>query len=139
LYRLPTDHVFHFIDWDKSEAFKDTPDYWIWHNHLDAPDTIKNHLWTRVMSYPDLKSQFLDTLLECATVATAIPPDSVASDIRGWLEREVERQYGQINAAVQADPTKPYSNDQFQAAVGFLRSFVQQRPGFVRDQVAASR
>ena len=139
LYRLPTDHVFHFIDWDKSEAFKDTPDYWIWHNHLDAPDTIKNRLWTRVMSYPDLKNQFLDTLLECADVATAVPPDSAPGDPRGWLQREVERQYAQINAAVQADPTKPYSNDQFQAAVDFLRQFVVLRPDFVRRQVAESR
>ena len=139
LYRLATDHVFHFIDWDKSEAFKDTPDYWIWHNHLDAADNIKNRLWTRVMSYPDLKSQYLDTLLECATVATAIPPDSPAADTRGWLEREVEREYVQINAAVQADVNKPYSNDQFQAAVDFLRAFVRQRADFVRNQVGASR
>ena len=104
LYRLATDHVFHFIDWDKSEAFKDTPDYSIWHNHLDVPDTIKNRLWTRVMSYPDLKNQFLDTLLECANVATAIPPGSDPADTRGWMEREIEREYAQINAAVQADP-----------------------------------
>jgi hypothetical protein len=138
LYRLPTDHVFHFIDWDKSEAFKDTPDYWIWHNHLDAPDTIKNRLWTRVMSYPDLKQQFLDTLVECINIATAIPADSAPSDTRGWLEREVEREFAQINAAVQADSNKPYSNDQFQAAVEFLRQFVRQRPDFVRNQIATT-
>jgi spore coat protein CotH len=139
LYRLATDHVFHFINWDKSEAFKDTPDYWIWHNHLDAADTIKNRLWTRVMSYPDLKNQYLDTLLECAAIATAVPSDAAPGDTRGWLEREIEREYGQINAAVQADTNKPYSNDQFQAAVEFLRSFVRQRPDFVKNQVAASR
>ena len=69
LYRLADDHVFHFIDWDKSEAFKDTPDYWIWHNHLDVPETTRNRLWSRVMSYPDLKTLYLDTLLECANVA----------------------------------------------------------------------
>ena len=139
LYRLPTNNVFHFIDWDKSEAFKDTPDYWIWHNHLDAPDTTKNKLWTRVMSYPDLKSQFLDTLIECADVASAVPAGGLPGDTRGWLEVEVERQFGQINAAVQADTNKPYNNDQFQDAVNFLRAFVRQRAGFVRDQVAASR
>jgi CotH kinase protein len=139
LYRLAENHVFHFVDWDKSEAFKDTPDYWIWHNHLDTPDTTRNRLWARAMSYPDLKNLYLDTLLECATVATAIPTDSAPGDARGWLEREVEREYAQINAAVQADPTKPYTNDQFQAAVDFLRDFVRQRPEFVRTQVAASR
>jgi len=139
LYRLAENHVFRFVDWDKSEAFKDTPDYWIWHNHLDAPATTRNRLWNRVMSYPDLRSYFLDTLLECATVATEIPADSLPTDTRGWMERELERQYGLINAAVQADPTKPYTNDQFQSSVDFMRSFVQQRPGFVTTQVAASR
>ena len=139
LYRLAENHVFHFVDWDKSEAFKDTPDYWIWHNHLDAPDPTRNRLWTRAMSYPDLRNLYLDTLLECANVANAIPADSLPTDTRGWLEREVDRQYAQINAAVQADPLKPYSNDQFQASVNFVRQFVQQRPDFVRAQVAASR
>ena len=138
-YRLATDHVFHFIDWDKSEAFKDTPDYPIWHNHFDVPDAIRNRLWTRVMSYPDLKNQFLDTLLECASLSTAIPPGSDPADTRGWMERELEREYGQINAAVQADPDKPFSNDQFQAAVDFMRAFIQQRPTSVTNQVTASR
>ena len=91
------------------------------------------------MSYPDLEYLYLDTLLECADLATAIPADSPPSDTRGWLEREVDRQYAQINAAVQADPNKPYSNDQFQAAVNFLRAFVRQRSDFVKNQVAASR
>jgi hypothetical protein len=131
--------VFHFIDWDKSEAFKDAPDYWIWHNHLDAPDANRNRLFTRLMSYPDLKAQFLDTLLQCAEIATAVPPDSAPDDTRGWMEREVEREYAQINAAVQADVEKPYSNDQFRAAVDFMRNFVKQRPDIVRNQVAASR
>jgi hypothetical protein len=138
-YRLGTDHVFHFIDWDKSNAFLDAADYPIWHNHLDVPDSIKNRLFTRVMSYPDLKNQFLDTLLECANAASAIPPDAVSGDTRGWMEREIEREYGLINAAVQADANKPYSNDQFQAAVDSLRQFVRQRPDSVRNQVAASR
>jgi hypothetical protein len=91
------------------------------------------------MSYPDLKDLYLDTLLECASVASAILADSAAGDARGWLEREIDRQSQQIDAAVQADPAKPYTNDQFQAAVNFLRAFVQQRPEFVRSQVAASR
>jgi hypothetical protein len=139
LYRLAGNNLFHFVDWDKSEAFKDTPDYWIWHNHLDAPDTIRNRLWTRVMSYPDLKSYFLDTLLQCADMATEIPAGSAPDDTRGWMERELDREFVLINAAVQADPTKPFSNDQFQAAVDFIRQFIQQRPTFVRTQVNESR
>ena len=140
LYRLPTDHVFNFIHWDLSESFKDTPDYWIWHNHLDAPDPARNRLWARLMSYPDLKALYLDSLLETARVVSEIPAGvpGAPPDTRGWLEREVDRQFALINAAVQADPTKPYSNDQFLAAVNFVRDFVRQRPQFVRDQVSTS-
>ena len=138
LYRLAENHVFRFVDWDKSEAFKDTPDYWIWHSHLDVPDPIRNRLWTRVMSYPDLKAYFLDYLLQCANAAMEIPADSQPGDTRGWMERELDREFALIDAAVQADPTKPFSNEQFAAAVGFLRQFIQQRAGFVQNQVAQS-
>ncbi len=143
LYRLPTNTQFRFINWDKSEAFKDTPDYWIWHNHLDTPDPVRNRLWTRVLALPDMKALFLDTLIECARLteelAVAVPPAETPTDTRGWLVREVDRQSLQIRPAVQADTTKPYTIDQFEAAVTFLRQFVLQRPEFVRNQVAASR
>jgi hypothetical protein len=139
LYRAATDHVLNFIHWDLSESFKDTPDYWIWHNHLDAPDPTRNRLWVRLMSYPDLKQLYLASLLETARVASEpLPPDVAAGDTRGWLEREVDRQYALISQAVATDPTKPYSNDQFNAAVAFVRDFVRQRPQFVRDQVSTS-
>ena len=139
LYRFATDHRFRFVDWDKSEAFKDTPDYWIWHNHLDTVDATRNRLWTRAMAFPDLKALYLDTLLECANAVVEVPSTSTPDDTRGWLEREVDRQYALITPAVLADPQKPYSNDQYQAAVNFVRDFVRQRPDFVRAQVDASR
>ena len=139
LYRFATDHRFRFVDWDKSEAFKDTPDYWIWHNHLDAPDPTRNRLWTRAMAYPDLRALYLDTLLECANAVVEVPAAATPDDTRGWLEREVDRQYALITPAVLADPQKPYSNDQYQAAVNFVRDFVRQRPDFVHAQVDASR
>ena len=91
------------------------------------------------MSYPDLRTYFLDTLLECANSATEIPAGAPPTDTRGWVELEIERHFALIDAAVQADPTKPYSNDQFQAAVNFMRQFAQQRAAFVRAQVEASR
>jgi spore coat protein H len=139
LYRLAENHQFKFVMWDKSNAFLDTPDYWIWHNHLDVPDTIKNRLWNRAMSYPDLRTMFLDLLVQTANSVMTIPPGSPPGDTRGWLEREVERQYTLIRPAVLTDPTKPYTNDQFEASVNFLRDFVRQRADFVRNQVAASR
>lgn len=139
LYRLFENHQFKFIKWDKSEAFKDGPEYSIWHNHLDVPDAIKNRLWNRVMAYPDLKTSYLDFLLTCADSATEIPAGSAPDDRRGWLEREIERQYTLIRSAVQADPTKPYTNEQFEEAVNFLRDFARRRAGSIKVQVAASR
>jgi hypothetical protein len=139
LYRLAENHVFRFVFWDKSNAFLDTPDYWIWHNHLDQPDTTRNRLWNRAMASADLKNGFLDFLLQIATSVNQVPADAPPGDTRGWLEREVERQYNLIRAAVTSDPQKPYTNDQFEASVNFLRDFVRRRADFVRNQVAASR
>ena len=72
-------------------------------------------------------------------VEEEIPADSPPGDTRGWVLREIDRQSQQITPAVLADPNKPYSNDEFQAAVAFVREFVIQRPGLVRNQVATSR
>ncbi len=139
IYRLSTSNQFRFIDWDKSESFKDTPDYWIWHNHLDVPEPIRNRLWSRVLALPDMKNLFFDTLLECARLAEEVPATAAPGDTRGWLVSEIDRQSEMIAPAVQSDTTRPYSTDQFQAAVAFMREFALQRPQFVRTQVAASR
>lgn len=139
VYRLPTSNQFRFINWDKSEAFKDGPGYSIWHNHLDVPEAIRNRLWSRVMALPDLKALYLDTLLECSGVASEVPAAAAAGDTRGWLLSEIDRQSSLIRSAVQADPTKPYTNEQFEADVSMLRDFVVQRPEAIQAQVAASR
>ena len=92
-----------------------------------------------VMAFPDLKTLYLDTLLECANAVVEVPATSTPDDTRGWLRARSRPAIRADHAAVLADPQKPYSNDQFQAAVNFVRDFVRQRPDFVRDQVAASR
>lgn len=139
LYRRADDHRFRFISWDKSEAFKDAADYSIWHNHLDTSEPMRNRLWTRVMAIAEYRNYYLDVLLECANVAGEIPADAQPGDTRGWLVREIDRQTQQITPAVLSDPAKPYSNDQFMAAVAYLRQFAIDRQGFVIGQVAASR
>lgn len=139
MYRFAENNQLKFISWDKSESFKDTPDYWIWHNILDAPPPVQNRLWVRLMAYPDLKAQFLDTLLECVRIADEIPVGSDPLDTRGWLVREIDRQYQQIAPSVMEDVNKPYTNDQFVAAAQFMRDFALQRSAFVTSQVAASR
>lgn len=139
IYRVAESHQFQFIDWDKSESFKDSPDYWIWHNDRDVPEAQRNRLWARLMALPEYRNYFLDVLLECAAVANEIPAGSDPADTRGWLAREVERQFQQITPAVTTDANKPYTNEQFYAAVEQLRQFAAQRADIVRQQVAESR
>jgi hypothetical protein len=138
LYRPPASNRFTIIAWDKSEAFS-TPVYPIWHNITDVPLANQNRLMMRALQYPDLRNLYLDTLLEAGLVASEIPLDSAPGDLRGWLEREVDRMYGQISAAVWADANKPYTNAQFEAAVEALREFARTRTAHVNLEVTLTR
>ena len=95
LYRFDNQKRFNFILWDKSEAFQAGPTSSIFHNITDVGDAQKNRLLTRVLSFNDLYNQFLDVLVQCARSAS----EPSATDARGWMEREVEREYNQIHAA----------------------------------------
>jgi spore coat protein H len=134
-YRFDNQKAFVFIPWDKSEAFKAGPTSSVFHNISDVPDPIKNRLMTRVLSYPDLYNQFLDTLIACAQSASEL----TAGDARGWLEREVQREYDQIRDAARADTEKPYSNDSFEAEIQLLLDFAHRRSDIVTQEVNASR
>jgi len=142
LYRYNNQNLYKFIPWDKSEAFKDGPTYPIFHNIYDVPEAIRNRLTMRVLNDPQLRTQFLDTLAECARSA-AEPvidtPETAPPDTRGWLEREVEREYAQIRDAALADTTKTYTNEEFEAAVEAMRVFARERSAFVTSQVAQAR
>ncbi len=60
----------------------------------------------RALSYRDLYDLYLDTLLECVRSATA--PEAGSTDTRGWLEREVEREYTQVRDAALSDPIQTF-------------------------------
>jgi len=62
-----------------------------------------------------------------------------SADGRGWLEREIEREYQQIRDAARADPEKTFTNDDFERAVDDLRAFARQRGDFVMREVNAAR
>jgi hypothetical protein len=83
----------------------------------------------------DLRNQYFDALVQTADSASEL----VFGDGRGWMEREVERENMQIQDAVLADTTKPYSNEQYRAAVDDLRRFARERADFVRTEVASAR
>ena len=60
-------------------------------------------------------------------------------DARGWMEREIDRQYQQIRDLVYADTKKPFTNDDFEQDVQTLRTFARERPTFIETAVADFR
>jgi spore coat protein H len=134
LYR-PSNSMLHvYIPWDKSETMHDRA-LSIFHNVDDVPEQSQNRLMTRAWQYSDLRNLYLD-VLDAAADSAAQP---AVGDARGWIEREVEREFAQIRDAVLADPQKPFTNDEFLQAVDDLRKFAQDRPTFVKISVANKR
>jgi spore coat protein H len=136
-YRFQNLKQFAFIEWDKSEAFKGGVDSSIFHNITDVPPTQQNRLLSRALAYQDLSNLYLDTLLECVRSANAV--DAGSPDQRGWLEREIEREYNQIKTPALSDPKKNFTNEEFEQAVRELTAFAQQRGASVTRQVTAVR
>jgi hypothetical protein len=136
-YRFENKKLFTFIAWDKSEAFKGGISYRILHNITDVPSAYSNRLLERALSSRDLYDLYLDTLMEC--VRSASEAQAGSADQRGWLEREVEREYAQIRDAALSDPEKTYTNADFEQAVSELRVFARQRGDFVTSEVNAAR
>lgn len=134
-YRAGGQSRFVLFPWDKSEAFKASPDSSIFHNLVDVPDAQRNRLVGRLLSHPAWYDRYLDTLLAIARAAAEPAPD----DPRGWLEREFEFEYAQIRDAALADPQKPFSNEAFETAIATVRDFIRRRPGEVVGQVGAAR
>jgi hypothetical protein len=95
-------------------------------------------LTMRILGFDDLKNQFFDTLLECGKTLSALD-DSNPGDTRGWMEREVDREYAQVKVPMYADVLKPFSNDDFEREVENLRTFARQRRDFVTSEVAKAR
>jgi spore coat protein H len=135
LYRSVNRNLFTFIGWDKSEAFKGGPTRSIWQNILNTPTNRQNRLVARTLAYRDLYDYFLDMLMECVRLAS----EPTEGDGRGWLEREIEREYQQIRDAAIADPDKPYTADDFERAVNDLRDFARNRGNSVTQEVNSSR
>ncbi len=161
-YRFHHNTVFTFILWDKSNAFNDGFTYPIFHNIYDQPPERVNHLTARVLKFDEWKSKFLDTLLvyanalsDSTSVPTPLPPGTLRpapdptptptptpnpADPRGWMERELEREYALIKDAVYADPSREkFTNADFEREVENLRNFARQRGDFVKNEVARTR
>ncbi len=137
-YQWTNKNLFTWIPWDKSEAFKSGPFMQIFHNILDVPAPITNRLSARALNSDDLRNMYLDTLLACAKSVSALDPEA-PGDTRGWMEREIQREYAQIKDLVYSDTQKPFTNEQFEQEVETLKTFARERPKYLEAEVAKVR
>lgn len=128
MYRPNGSDRHRLIVWDKSETF-----YASEFPIFERAD--ENVLMRGVLSYPDLRSAYLDTLAQAA--ASAGEADTV--DGPTWLEREIARQSDLIRDAVYGDTFKPFTNEQFEIEVERLKAFARRRVSFVAAEVARAR
>lgn len=122
LYRPLAGSMHRLIAWDRDTTFQE----------IDAPIFARveeNALFRRVLTFPDLRSLYLDVLEQCATAA--------AQD--RWLEAELRHMDQLIREAVAQEPHRRYSSAEYEDDVNHLISFARSRPAFVIDQVTKAR
>jgi hypothetical protein len=140
VYRKDERTPFQFIGWDKSEAFKGGPGYQIGRFILDVGPPEQNRLTMRVLRDPDLQNRFLNQLAECARVFSETDGANPA-DTRNWMERELDREYAQINSwvAVSDEDRAYYSREAFEQEVDGLRRFARERANFMSEEISRWR
>ena len=129
-YRFEESMRSQFIPWDEDNAFQSAQ----WPITMFHNDYV---LMRRAMQVPALRAAYLDGLLEAA--AAAMQPVTADPAGPGWLEQEIQTRRAQITPFMHADPVKPYSNEDFEAAMDALTAFPRARADFVRSEVAKAR
>ena len=89
----------------------------------------ENVLMRRMLEDPVLRARYFQLVLEAVNAASS----------GDWLVREVTNEYVQIRDSVRADPLKPYSNEEFDAAFVEVLNMARTRPAFVAQQVQQLR
>ena len=117
LYRFGGQSRFVFIPWDKDSSFQ-APAWPIFHN-VDA-----NVLTRRLLEDPGKRKVYTDAVLRAAQSYVNTR----------YLTPRLETAYSQIRSAVQADTKKPYTNADFEGAVGGLRGVIAAREADVQSQ-----
>jgi spore coat protein CotH len=116
LYRASSGQ-FEFIPWDKDVTFSD-PETSIWRN------AEANALTRRAFESEQLRAMYVQTL------------DRVQLLADGFLGPDLERRYTLIRRAALEDPVKPYTNEEFEADIEFLRYFIRERPERVASEMS---
>ena len=124
-YRLEdsTRHV--LIAWDEDNAFA-RQDFGITTRHDE------NVLMRKVMEWPDYRALYFTAMQDTANSAGS--PDEGQSE--GWLQAEVRRQLDLIADAMREDPSKPFTNDEFEAGRAAMLDFPTPRVGYVLCETA---
>ena len=157
-YRFLNTNKFTFLPWDKSNTFWESPSYSILRNIEDGAENKRNRLVIRALNDPELRTLWLNTMLECAdsimkpaaaatattpadsTPADTTPSDTTPVDTTPWLQSEVSRIAAQIQAANYADPSREvYINADWDESIRFLTTWAQTRSEIVKAQVAADK
>jgi hypothetical protein len=143
LYRFKGRSDSQLIVWDRDLSFE----------RLNAPPPQHNFetnvLAAKIWEAPELRRLYLQTLVDVGDSIGPAPGLPYVGDPAerqcpavfdetpcGWLEQEIFDEYAQIREAVLADPRKPYSNEDFEGTIEFLKQFARERADIVRTNVA---
>jgi spore coat protein H len=132
LYRVTNSQPYRIVPWDEDNAF-------FWSRYPVDQNQQPNVLMRRLMERPSWRQFYYDTMLG---VAASVEeggepiPDWPGELGGGWLEREITRLQGLVHDAALADPLKPWSNGDVQAAWDAMVAFARERGTFVRSDIA---
>ena len=117
LYEYGPGNRFAFIPWDKDNTFRSGS--WPLYRNLE-----QNVLTARLVADPAKRQLYADAVAR-ATTGYVNPR---------WLTPQLETAYAQVRPAALADPHKPWSNAEFEAAVDGLRGVIAAREHDVNAQ-----
>jgi hypothetical protein len=120
LYRFAGSTRHRVFPWDKDTSFLQS-------DFALLQGIESNELMRRAFGYADLRALYFDVLARCVDVDRS----------EAWLAGRIEAVAALIAGAAHADPHKPTTNDQFDAAIDGLRAFAETRPAYVVEQLAA--
>jgi len=130
LYRSTRTGRWRFIPWDLDVSMQ-------WTDLPVTADLEANVLTRRSFTIPWLRDHYFTTLAAAAdSLAEPVQASAESDAPLTWLEAQVEQAFALVRDAALEDGLKPYSNEEFEASVAFLRHFAKERPRFVRCEAA---
>lgn len=110
LYELGARPFFVLVPWDKDTSFRAAE--WPLERNLEL-----NALTRRLTAVPELRQVYTNAVIRAVT--SYVNPR--------WLGPRLEDAYAQVRDAAWADDKKPFSNEEFELAVGGLRGLLEAR------------